>query len=359
MQMTTIETMSDTSGDIRWQALERRDPAADGTFIVGVASTGIYCRPGCPSRLPLRRNVRFFDTASDAAAAGFRACLRCRPDDALAPAARLAAGIREWIDAQGCEPVTLAAISAALGVSPGHAQRTFKRIYGLSPAEYARARRLGRFREAVRDGADVTTALYEAGYGSSSRLYEQAAGALGMTPGTYARGGRGAHIRYAVVESWIGLLVVAATERGICAVGIADEEDDATGWLEREFPQAQLVRDNAGLEPEATALRDLVDGHVPARTPQLDLRGTAFQLAVWAALATIPPGETRTYSELAEAVGKPAAVRAVANACGDNPVPIVIPCHRVLRKGGGLGGYRWGTARKQALLEAEQRDRTG
>jgi AraC family transcriptional regulator of adaptative response/methylated-DNA-[protein]-cysteine methyltransferase len=342
-----------TSEQQQWQAVVERDGAA--RFLYGVRSTGVYCRPGCPSRRPARRHVLFFDTVAAAERAGFRACRRCHPNqhggDPRTEAIRLACAA---IERHESVP-TLTELAAGTGLSPFYLQRLFKRIVGVTPREYAARLRLGRFRAQVRNGAAVTGAMYDAGYGSSSRLYESAATKMGMTPGTYKRGGEGETINYAVAESLLGCLLVARTTRGICAVNLGDSEVALESWLRREFHAARIERDQASLGPAVRALLEHLDGRTPRIDLPVDIRATAFQEKVWRELQRIPWGSTRSYGEIARAIGRPAAARAVARACAANPVPLIVPCHRVVPASGGAGGYRLGTRRKRALLDAEKR----
>jgi AraC family transcriptional regulator, regulatory protein of adaptative response / methylated-DNA-[protein]-cysteine methyltransferase len=340
----------------RWRAVVDRDSRADGSFVYAVRSTGIYCRPTCPSRRPRREQVEFFPAGSDAARAGYRPCRRCRPDQA--PAAD------PWIDKvrRACVYLAnvdghlpLARLAVRVGGSPFHLQRSFKRIVGVTPREYADACRLNRVKRGLRSGSRVTAAMVDAGYGSSSRFYERAAAKLAMPPAVYREGGAGLKISYALVDSPLGRLLVAATDRGVCAVSMGSSDDDLVRALKEEYPAATLCHNNAA---RARWVRQIV-GHLAGRRPRLelplDVQATAFQWQVWTALAAIPYGETRTYKEVAASIGRPSAVRAVAHACATNPVSLAIPCHRVVRSGGGLGGYRWGIARKKALLAAEHR----
>lgn len=345
-----------SNDEARWQAVLARDARLDGEFVTGVLTTGIYCRPSCPARRPKRENVRFFDRPEAAERAGFRACLRCRPNEAalaLAPAARVRRACRILEERSG-ERVTLAELAREVSMSPHHLQRTFKRAIGISPRQYADALRLGRLKKRLQGKDSVTMALYEAGYGSASRLYETSTQRLGMTPGAYRDGGRGVQIRYAVAETPIGRVLVAATERGICSVRIGESEKTMAKELEREFPAATIARDRAGL----AAWLDRLTRHLEGRAPQLDLpidvKATAFQWRVYEALRSIPYGETRTYGEVARSIGAPRAARAVGHACATNPVGIIIPCHRVVREGGALGGYAWGLPIKKQLLESER-----
>lgn len=341
--------------DLRWQAVATRDASQDGQFFYAVRSTGIYCRPSCPARRPRREQVQFFSQADAAEQAGFRACLRCRPrETGPSPAQRaLAQRACQLIDQQLDAAPTLSQLGAQIGVSPFHLQRTFKQVVGLTPRQYATARRIDRLKQQLKQGDTVTDAIYEAGYSSSSRAYAQAPAHLGMTPATYQRGGAGAHIRYAIVAAPTGQLLLAATERGICFVGLADTPAALEATLAGEFPAATRVRDDDALGGWAGALLGhLADGEHLPELP-LDIRASAFQSRVWQALVAIPYGSTRTYGEIAAALGQPSAARAVAHACASNPVALVVPCHRVVGAGGDLRGYRWGIARKRELLARE------
>jgi AraC family transcriptional regulator of adaptative response/methylated-DNA-[protein]-cysteine methyltransferase len=337
----------------RWQAFLERDPRHDGAFIVGVTTTGIYCRPSCPARRPRRENVVFFSQPDAARRAGFRACRRCRPDE-VAPQRRLVQHACEYIDAHLDETLTLTDLGAALGVSPHHLQRTFKRVLGISPRAYADQQRMTALKAQLREQEEVTRALYDAGFGSSSRLYERAPAQLGMTPGTYRRGGHGMRIGYTVVDVPLGRMLVGATERGVCAVYLGDSDTELEAVLAREYPSASVERDEAGLTTWVEALVAHLRGERLHLDLPLDLQATAFQRRVWDALRGIPYGATRTYAEVAAQLGQPSASRAVARACATNPVSVVIPCHRVVRGDGALAGYRWGLPRKQALLEQER-----
>lgn len=330
--------------DERWIAFEKRDRSFDGAFVMGVKTTGIYCRPSCPARRPFRQNTQFFDTPAEAEDAGFRPCKRCRPHSVDgAPIERSVQAARAYLDARVGQRIPLARLGRAVGLSPWHVQRAFTRLVGVSPKAYQEARQRDRFKSNLKNGETVTRAAADAGRAT----------ALGMSPGKYRRGGRGETIRYAVVPSALGFLLVGMTERGVASVML----DDSAGKLETifrgEFPEATLVRDDAGVEATATAIVESIErGNGLAALP-VDLRGTAFQMRVWAALREIPSGATRTYAEVAKAIGQPKAVRAVAGACAANPVAIVVPCHRVVRSDGGEGGYRWGEDRKRRLLAAE------
>lgn len=345
--------------DQRWQATLNRDPASDGAFVYAVTTTGIYCRPICPSRRPRRENARFFDLPGAAEAAGFRACKRCRPEAAEIqdPQVRAVQQVCEMIEAEmadGEEGLpTLNRLAVEVGLSPHHLQRTFKRLMGISPRDYADARRLDRFKQGLKSGVGIAEATYDAGYGSSSRVYEKSNGRLGMTPATYAKGGRDMRIAYTVADCRLGKLLVAATERGVSAVYLGADPAEMVAALEAEYPRAEIREDGSALGRWVTALVGFLDADGPHPDLPLDLRATAFQRRVWQELTRIPYGETRSYGEIAAALGQPKAVRAVARACATNPVSMAIPCHRVIGADGGLRGYRWGVERKEALLEME------
>ena len=343
------------SNEKAWDAVQRRDRAFDGRFFFAVRTTGIYCRPSCPARRPLRDNVRFFTTRADAETAGFRACRRCRPAAERAPAAALVARVRKLLDAHP-DGITLAELAQRTGISPHHLQRVFREQTGVTPKQYLAARRADRLRETLKQGRDVTTATYEAGYGSSSRLYAQSDARLGMTPGTYRDGGRGMHVRFTTVATSLGTLLVGVTDRGVCAVSLGDSAPKLERALRDELPNATIVRaHDAALAQAVTTIVDEIEGRAShsAELP-VDLLATAFQLRVWEELRRVPHGETRSYAEIAAAIGSPKAVRAVASACARNRAAIVVPCHRVVRNDGAIGGYRWGAARKRALLSRER-----
>lgn len=333
--------------DAAWAAFARRDRAADGTFVAAVRTTGIYCKPSCPARHPHRDNVRFLADGAAARAEGFRACLRCKPDEVARDSRAVAEAVALIAAAE--EPIRLDALAAAVGYAPHHFQRLFKRATGVTPAVYARGLRATRAADALQREGSVTEALYDAGYGASSRFYADGARRLGMAPSAWARGGAGVTIRWTVVATSLGPLLVAATDKGLCRV--AFDEDAAA--LATRFPQAAVVPGDAALAALAAEVVALVE--TPGRDASLptDVRGTAFQEAVWQALRAIPAGETRSYAELAAAVGQPGAVRAAGTACGSNPLAVVVPCHRVRRSDGGLGGYAYGAERKRRLLERE------
>jgi AraC family transcriptional regulator, regulatory protein of adaptative response / methylated-DNA-[protein]-cysteine methyltransferase len=331
-----------------WAAVQRRDRSADGRFVTGVLSTGIYCRPSCAARHPHRENVRFFADGAAARAAGLRACLRCRPDEVAADEAGIARAIALIRAAE--VPPPLADLAEAAGYSPFHFHRLFRRATGLTPAAFARAERARRTATALKESKDVTDAIYAAGFAAPARFYAEAPNRLGMTPSAWRDGGRGETIRWAIAPTAIGPLLVAATARGICFVAFADDASP----LDERFP-------NATIEPAADALGDLVAQvaallEAPGQGAELplDIRGTAFQEAVWRELTRIPPGETVSYAVLAARAGKPGAARAAGSACGANPISLIVPCHRALRGDGSLGGYAWGLDRKRALLARER-----
>ena len=338
--------------DAAWRAVLGRDRSLDGSFVYAVRTTGVYCRPSCPSRRPRRENVAFFPAAADAEREGYRACGRCGPGSSLGAADRAVAAAAAYLETHLDARVTLRDLGRQVGMSPFHLQRTFRRLLGVSPRAFQDARRLARFREHVRRGESVGEATYAAGYGSSRGLYESARSGLGMTPAAYRRRGAGETVRFGTVATRLGRLLVAATERGICAVSMGDDDAALERSLRGEFERARVERDDAGIGRWLDAVARQVEGEPAAALP-LDLRGTAFQLRVWKLLREIPPGETRSYGAVAAAAGDPRAARAVARACATNRVALLVPCHRVVRGGGEAGGYRWGAARKRKLLEAE------
>src|SRR5215213_7701716 len=342
-----------TLADDKWQAVVNRDRGRDGQFVFAVSTTGIYCRPSCPARRPRPENVSVFANPDAAERAGYRACRRCQPKAVASSQEALVARAITWLDAHVEERVTLPRLAAAIGVSPGHLQRTFTRVTGVSPRMYAAARRLESAKSRLRDGYDVTSALYASGYGSSSRFYAQARSAMGMTPTSYKRGGEGMTMNYATTDSPIGQILVAATERGICAVSIGEDDAALEQSLTAEYPRATIRRDDDALRPYVDLVLAYLWDRTPLTTLPVDVVGTPFQHEVWQALRTIPAGERRTYGQVAATLGNPKSARAVARACATNPAALVIPCHRVVRGDGGSGGYRWGAERKQALLANE------
>lgn len=343
--------MSYQDENARWQAVLLRDPAADGEFYYAVSSTGIYCRPTCPSRRPRRERVSFFATSNAAEQAGFRPCHRCQPN-AVSSEQRVVAQVEHLLQTAETR-LTLADLGKAVGLSPYHLQRLFKRATGMSPKEYHARCRTERLKAGLREGALVTDALYDAGFGSSRALYDQADQQLGMTPGAYRRGGAGVNIGYATGETALGAVLVAATERGICALRFGEQED-ILAELRQEFPNATFTHEPERLAPYTQAVASHVAGQQNRLDLPLDVKATVFQQRVWAALRSIPYGEVRSYTEVAAMIGEPTAVRAVARACATNPVALVVPCHRVVRSTGELSGYRWGVDRKEALLRQER-----
>lgn len=338
-----------------WRAVEQRDRRRDGSFVYAVRTTGVYCRPSCPSRRPSRTNVAFFPTCDAAEHAGFRPCLRCRPADEAATSATDAAveKARGYLDRHAGRPVPLTELAQHAGVSLWHLQRSFKRVLGVSPKAYQDARRVEQLKSRLRAGDTVSRATYEAGFGSSSRVYERSDALLGMTPAAYRRGGAGVHMTYSIVNVPVGRVLVATTDRGVCAVALGDSDDEVLRALRADFPQATIEPSNGEHGTWVEAVVERVRN--PARAPDvpLDLAGTAFQLRVWKALREIPAGERRSYREIAAAIGQPSASRAVARACAANRAAVVVPCHRVVRAGGEVGGYKWGAERKRRLLDRE------
>jgi len=346
--------------DPRWTAVVRRDRTADGSFVYAVKTTGVYCRPSCASRGAKRQNVVFYRNPEAAEAAGYRACKRCHPkaqpgdDPALKRVRRACALIDRALEEGESGPPALGTLARAVGSSPHHLLRLFKRHLGITPRDYADAKRLERVKRHLKEGDGVAGALYAAGYGSPSRLYERADAQLGMTPATYRRDGKGAEIEFTVARAPLGRLLVAATERGLAAVSLGDDDASLERALHAEYPAAQIRRADQRLKPWVGAILDHLAGERPDLALPLDLQATAFQWRVWRALKQIPYGETATYGEIAQAIGAPKAARAVARACASNRAALVIPCHRVVREDGELGGYRWGVERKQRLLAGEQ-----
>jgi len=348
----------------RWAAVLDRDAGADGRFVYAVRTTGIYCRATCPSRRPKRENVEFFETPAEAGGAGFRPCLRCRPDRAVPgsgprPEDEAVRRAVAYIDGRPGSVPPLGELARVAGVSPTQLQKRFSSLVGVSPRAYAQARRRERLKDGLRKGQPISRAGWDAGYGSSRQLYEQGADALGMTPATYRAGGEGLTLRYTVADTVAGPLLLAATSKGLCAAWFGANRGELERVLAGEFPNATLSRDERGLAAMAGAVaRHLAEGAPLSQVP-LDVGGTPFAREVWNRLREIPYGETRTYAQVAQAVGRPGAARAVGAACAANPVAIVIPCHRVVRADGSGGGYRWGEDRKRALLAHEVREQYG
>lgn len=342
--------------DELWQAVIAKDSKFDGKFVFAVSSTRIYCRPSCPSRRPCRERVSYFRLPEAAEQAGFRACRRCHPKRATSidPQVKMVQRACRYIETQDETSVTLANLAEHIGISAFHLQRVFKKIMGITPRQYADACRIGKFKTRVRESGSVAGAMYDAGFSSSSRLYARAAAELGMTPATYGRGGRGAIINYTIAPCSLGLLLVAATERGLCAVKLGESDSALIDDLRNEYPAAEIHRADPKLSEAVDDLLNYLAGKQPDLQLPLDLQATAFQWRVWENLRAIPYGETRSYGEVAKIMGQPNAVRAVARACATNPVALVIPCHRVIREDQSLGGYRWGLERKEALLKREK-----
>jgi AraC family transcriptional regulator of adaptative response/methylated-DNA-[protein]-cysteine methyltransferase len=345
----------------QWQQVLERDSSADGQFFYAVKSTGIFCKPSCPSRRPTRKQVQFFPTTDAAEAAGYRACKRCEPERTTAkadPQAGAIAAVSEYLKEHAEERTKLADVAKATGVGRLTILRGFKRVLGVSPGQFAKEARLAKFKEKVREPKTrITDAIYEAGFGSSSRLYEKSSAALGMTPRTMRQGGAGLLIRYCTAPSPLGRMLVATTDVGICSIAFGKDDAELVAGLRERFNKAQLVvaKGNTGWLADAVAfVLSQMTEHPLATSFPLDVRATAFQQRVWKALQEIPRGETRSYSEVAAQLGAPTASRAVAAACGANPVAIAVPCHRVVGKSGALTGYRWGIERKRKLLAAEK-----
>ena len=350
-----IEAPPDAGNDSRWAAIVARDGAADGRFYYSVRTTGVYCRPSCGARLPRRENVAFHATPQAAERAGFRPCKRCRPDRATLAEQRAA------IVAAACRRIEqderileLRELARDAGLSAHHFHRVFKAVTGLTPRAYAASHRARRFRDRLPGSASVTDAIYDAGFTSGARLYEHSNAVLGMTPSAYRAGGADVAIRFAVGECSLGAILVAASARGVCAILLGDDPDRLVRDLQDRFPRAQLEGGDAEFEEWVAKVVGFVEAPKVGLDLPLDVRGTAFQQRVWRALTKIPPGTTLSYAELARQVGSPRAVRAVAGACAANALAVAIPCHRVVRSDGALSGYRWGAARKRALLEREQ-----
>jgi AraC family transcriptional regulator, regulatory protein of adaptative response / methylated-DNA-[protein]-cysteine methyltransferase len=352
-EMRAAATMSDP----RWAVVVARDRTADGKFFYSVSTTGVYCRPSCAARTPRPEHVVFYASASDAERAGFRACLRCKPDQPSLATQRAAtvAGLCRFIETAESTPA-LGELAKRADMSVYHLHRVFKAITGVTPKAYASTHRARRIREALNHNQTVTDAIYSAGYSSNGRFYEESNHVLGMTPTRYRAGGADTEIRFAIGECSLGAVLVAASERGVCAILIGDDPDELAHDLEDQFPHARLVGGDAVFETLIAKVVGFVEAPGFGLDLPLDVRGTAFQQRVWQALRAIPAGETVSYTELAKRIGAPESVRAVAAACAANRLAVAIPCHRVVRNDGGLSGYRWGVARKRALIEREARD---
>jgi AraC family transcriptional regulator of adaptative response/methylated-DNA-[protein]-cysteine methyltransferase len=359
-----METMNNSNADAAmqvsrrkaaqyWRATLERDARADGTFVLAVRSTHIYCRPSCPARRPLRQNVTFFRTFEEAEKQGYRPCLRCRPNEIAASTALVARAAKSLAQSSE-EGMRLSKLAKELHSNAGTLRRAFRQVTGLAPRELAEALRVKRFKELLRAGKNITDALYETGYGSSSRVYERSNAQLGMTPATYRKGGKGMKIEYTIVKSPLGKVLVAATERGVSAVYLGDSQNKLVAELHEEYPRAEISPAAGSVQRWVREIVERIEGKPAQVDLPLDLQATAFQRRVWQELQRIPRGTTRTYSQVARALGRPKAVRAVARACATNPVSIVVPCHRVVRQDGNLAGYRWGLTRKEQLLATER-----
>jgi len=337
------------------EAVYTRNSEYDGAFVYGVSSTGIYCRPSCPSKKPREENLAFFDSAAEAEEADYRPCKRCEPRKREhSPKEDFVQAVTGFIDNNLDERLTLEELSVQFKVSPGHLQRTFKKTMGISPRQYTESKRLERFKDGLRNGQKVDAAMSSSGFASRSRLYEKTPAKIGMTPTQYRNGGSNVLISYSVAETPFSKLLVATTERGVCAVHLGDSEPRLVEMLQDEYPAARVIRDDAALERFVEPLLKYFDGKDFNPSLPLDIHRTTFQWRVYHAIQSIPPGTTAAYGEIAREIGSPKAVRAVANACASNPMSIIVPCHRVVRKDGGLGGYRWGVGLKERLLRHEE-----
>lgn len=343
-----------SSDESRWQAVVDRDSHADGAFFFAVRTTGVFCRPSCASRAPRRENVEFFSTTRAAESAGYRPCKRCQPTSLPRELAIVERACKA-LDAEPQERMTLAQLGDAVHVSPFHLQRLFTRVVGVSPRQYQAARRAEALRDGLQRGENVTRATHDAGFGSPSRMYEAASAELGMTPSVYRKKGAGLAVRYATAPTPLGTVLVAATDKGVCKIAFGDDPATLALELAAELSEAERIEDRERMEPFIAQIRAYLNGTRERFDLPLDIGATAFQQRVWDALRRIPYGETRSYTEIADTLGSPRAVRAVANACASNPVALAIPCHRVVQKGGGLSGYRWGAPRKAALLMTERK----
>ena len=347
----------ETQNDQAWQAVLERDRRYDGMFVYAVRSTGVYCRPSCPSRRPRPEQVEFFEQPGAAESAGYRSCRRCRPTETNGNSAlpKMITRVCRQLDQNLEDEPTLEQLAETAGLSPFHLQRSFKQALGISPRQYAELRRFLKFRSRLQKGDDVTTAMYEAGFNSPSRLYERSTSSLGMTPSTYRSGGAGQKIRFAIADTTLGNMLVAASDKGVCAVRFGDSAALLEKELRQEFSNAEVTSDDKRLAGFVKDIAKLAEGKPVTHEIPLDIRHTAFQAKVWQALRQIEPGKTKSYQEVAREIGDPKAVRAVARACATNPVALVIPCHRVVRSDGALSGYRWGVERKRKILEGEKK----
>lgn len=341
------------NNEIFWQAVKQNDKRFDGLFWTCVKTTKIFCKPSCSAKTPLRRNVSFVDSTQQAETAGFRACLRCKPKSEFQVDKKVETVLRACEVIETEEEISLERLGEKLEISPFHLQRTFKSIVGVSPKKYAEARRIEKFKSEINDGKDVTDAMYEAGFGSSSRLYENAFSKLGMTPKTYQKKGKGMKIDWTITDCELGRLLVARTEKGVCGVKFGDSDDDLFNDLESEYSEAEMRKDGSNLKSYVDAILEHLKGKSPNLDLPVDVQATAFQMKVWEALRKIPYGETLSYGEVAAKIGNKKAVRAVASACAKNRLALVIPCHRVIGANGKMSGYRWGIERKKQLLDNE------
>jgi len=351
--LSGTQQISSRTAEKYWRATVERDRRADGDFVIAVRSTHIYCRPSCPARRPFRRNVTFFRTREEAEKQGYRPCLRCRPNEVAASSA-LVAKAAKYLAQSTEDALRLSQIARELHSNAATLRRAFRQVTGLTPRELAEALRVKRFKGLLRSGKNITDALYETGYGSSSRVYERSNAQLGMTPATYQKGGKGMKLEYTIAKSPLGKVLVAATERGVSAVYLGDADSKLVAELREEYPRAEISQASGSTQRWVREIVQRVEGKPAQEELPLDLQATAFQRRVWQELQNIPRGNTRTYSQVAKALGNPRAVRAVARACATNPVSIVVPCHRVVREDGNLAGYRWGLNRKEQLLASER-----
>jgi AraC family transcriptional regulator of adaptative response/methylated-DNA-[protein]-cysteine methyltransferase len=352
-----IEELNAIDEEVRWKAITEKDKNFDGVFVLAVLSTKIYCKPSCPARRPKRENIQLFNSPDEAENRGFRACLRCKPREETDAQTDLIKRACRLIEENLEETLSLEHLSKLLNVSKFHLQKIFKKQTGVSPRKYAEIHRVKKFKQLLKEGdVSVTDAIYEVGFGSSSRLYEKSNAQLGMTPKAYRKNGEGMKINYTIIECPLGLLLVAATEKGLCSVVFGDDENELKENLTKEFSRAAIAKDENGLGDFVNALLLHLEGQKEKIVLPLDIQATTFQTRVWEALRQIPYGETRSYTDIAKTLKQPTASRAVARACATNPVAVVTPCHRVVRENGDLSGYRWGVERKKKLLESEKRN---